>query len=344
MSRHALIRLALDALSLSRAAAWLPAALDAAGFIVTLHHVRPARLSPFDPNGLLSITPEFLDRFLRHFISKGWRFVALDEIVSGSDTDSRRIAVTLDDGYRNNAEHAAPVFRRHGVPFTIFICPGFCDRTSELWWEALERIIAGTDSLALEGEGPAAELSTRTLDDKRKAFRLWTRWLTTTADEVRQRTAIRGLARKYGFDLAALARELVMDWDEVRAIAADPLCSIGAHTVTHPALARLAREQALREMRESADRIEAEIARRPQALAFPYGYLAAAGPREADLAQEAGFTASVTTRPGFVPSAGSRHGLKRVSVNGLFQQEKYLDVLLTPGLWKLSDRVRRTAR
>ena len=61
--------------------------------------------------------------------------------------DPKRIAVTLDDGYRDNAEHALPVFRRHGVPFTIFVCPGFCDRTSELWWEALERIIAG-DRLA----------------------------------------------------------------------------------------------------------------------------------------------------------------------------------------------------
>lgn len=94
-------------------------------------------------------------------------------------------------------------------------------------------------------------------------------------------------------------------------------------------------------MRESAERIEAEIGKRPQALAFPYGYLAAAGPREEVIAGEAGFAASVTTRPGYVPATGSRHGLKRVSVNGLFQDPKYLDVLLTPGLWDLRNRLRK---
>lgn len=342
MSRHGLIRLALNALSLSGAPRWLAAPPDAAGFIVTLHHVRPARLSPFDPNGLLSVTPEFLDRLLGHLGAAGWRFVSLrDMAAEGADADPRRIAITLDDGYRNNAEHGAPVFRRHGAPFTIFVCPGFCDRTAELWWEALERIVAGADSISLPGEGPAETLPARSVADKRRAFQLWMRWLTTVADETRQRVAIRALAGKYGLDLAALARELVMDWDEVRAIAADPLCTIGAHTMTHPALARLPADLVGREMRDSADRIEAETGRRPQAIAFPYGSLAAAGPREEALAQEAGFVVSVTTRPGYVPAAGPWQGLKRVSVNGLFQDEKYLDVLLTPGLWRIRDRIRK---
>jgi len=342
MSRHALIRAALRALSASRAPAWLPGARDARGFIVTLHHVRPAGLSPFDPNGLLAITPEFLDRFLGHFIQRGWRFVSLAKMVAPDGVkDAKRIAVTLDDGYRNNLEHAWPVFQRHAVPFTIFVCPGFSDRTSELWWEALERIIAGTTSLSLAGEGPAQELSTRSIAHKRRAFALWTKWLTTRVDETHQRVAIRALAQKYGLDLAALARELVMDWDEVRRIAAHPLCTIGAHTMTHPALARLSRDDALREMRESADRVEAEIGRRPTAIAFPYGYPKAADAREAELAAEAGFAASVTTQPGYVPISGSMHGLPRVSVNGLFQDTRYLDVLLTPGLWKLRRRLRR---
>ena len=55
---------------------------------------------------------------------------------------AKSIAITLDDGYRNNFEQALPVFQRHAVPFTIYVCPGFAERTSELWWEALERIIA----------------------------------------------------------------------------------------------------------------------------------------------------------------------------------------------------------
>jgi peptidoglycan/xylan/chitin deacetylase (PgdA/CDA1 family) len=342
MSRHALIRAALEALSLARVPRWLPAASEAAGFVVTLHHVAPERPAAFAPNALLSITPDFLDRFLGRFIGRGWRIVPVEDLLKERDrheNDARRLAVTLDDGYRDNLEHALPVFRRHAVPFTIYVCPGFSDRTAELWWEALGRIIAGADSLSLAGEGPAEVLPTRNPHAKRRAFHLWAEWLTAEADEARQRRAIRKLAEKYGCDLAALARDLVMDWDEIRMVAAEPLCSLGAHTMTHPALARLPPQDAMREMRESADRIERETGRRPTTLAFPYGYRAAVGSREAGLAAEAGFAASFTTRPGYIPRTGSRHGLPRISVNGLFQDVRFLEVLLTPGLWTLRDKL-----
>lgn len=329
---------------MTQARHWLPAARDASGFVVTLHHVAAGAQAAFAPNALLTVEPDFLDRFLERFIANGWRFVSVDELVSArEDADPRRIAVTLDDGYRDNLQQALPVFRRHNVPFTIYVCTGFCDRTSELWWEALERIIAGTDSLSLPGEGPAETLPTGTVAEKQAAFEAWSTWLTTVADETRQRVAIRALAETYGLDLAAFAAELVMDWDEVRAIAADPLCTIGAHTLTHPALARLSSEHAFSEMQQSADRIAAETGKRPTSIAFPYGYRAAAAEREAALAADAGFTASFTTRPGYVPATGAPHGLPRISLNGCFQELRYLEALLSPGLWALRDRLRGRA-
>lgn len=342
MLRHSLIRVALEGLSLAGAPRWLPAPADAAGFIVTLHHVAPARAEAFQPNALLSVTPDFLDRFFGHFVADGWRFVSVDDLL-GEPASPRRIAITLDDGYRDNLEHAWPVFRRHAVHFTIFVCAGFCDRTSELWWEALERIIAAADVVPRPGT-PTEEIPARSTAEKTRAFQLWTNWLTTEVDEGEQRQAIRALSAQHGLDLAALARDLVMDWDEVRRIAADPLATIGAHTLTHPALARLSPDAAFREMSGSADRIESEIGVRPRSIAFPYGYAAAAGIREAGLAEQAGFAASMTTRPGYLCAGGNRHGLPRVSMNGLFQHLRHMETLLTPGLWTARDRLRGAVR
>jgi peptidoglycan/xylan/chitin deacetylase (PgdA/CDA1 family) len=101
---------------------------------------------------------------------------------------------------------------------------------------------------------------------------------------------------------------------------------------------------ALGEMADSADRIAAEIGKRPSTIAFPYGYPAAAGEREAGLARQAGFSGSFTTQPGYIRRDGARHGLPRVSINGLYQDLKYLDVLLTPGFWEMRDRIRRPTR
>lgn len=339
MGRERLIRHSLRALAMLRADRWMPGDSDAAGVVLTLHHVERQRPGLFQPNAHLSVTPDFLDRVIARLKEAGWRFVPVDELLTSGRGGERLIGVTLDDGFRDNSEHAWPVFRRHGVPFTIYVCPGFCDGTAELWWEALERVILERVSVFLPGAGPA-ELSMRTPAEKRRAFRIWADWLTRDADEARQREVIRDLAALIGLDMAALAKELVMNWDEVRAIAADPLCAIGAHTMTHPALARLPADLAAREMWESADRIEAEIGVRPSTIAFPYGYAAAAGPREAELAAQAGFTGSFTTRPGTIPAKGSRHGLRRMSLNGLYQDPALTEALLTPGLWKLKHRVR----
>jgi peptidoglycan/xylan/chitin deacetylase (PgdA/CDA1 family) len=343
MSRHALIRGALKTLSATRAERWLPAARDAAGFVITLHHVRPEGGGSFRPNALLSVAPEFLDRLLGRIADRGWRIVPVDQILQKAEArDPHRIAITLDDGYRDNLEHAWPVFRRHNAPFTIYVCPGFTEATADLWWEALERIIAENDSVTPAEDGPGMDLPARTHEEKQRAFRVWSAWLTEEADEARQRRAVRALCDKYRLDLAALARELVMSWDEVRRISADPLCTIGAHTMTHPALARLSPQAAFREMHASAERIAGAVGKRPTTIAFPYGSRAAAGPREAELAEQAGFAGSFTTRPGFLREKGSPHGAPRVSVNGLVQDERLFDVLLTPGLWDMRDRLTRS--
>jgi peptidoglycan/xylan/chitin deacetylase (PgdA/CDA1 family) len=130
-----------------------------------------------------------------------------------------------------------------------------------------------------------------------------------------------------------------MDWDEVRAIAKDPLCTIGAHTIHHRALAKLPMEDAMAEITGSMARIEAEIGQRPRFLAYPYGDPLSAGEREFNLACAAGIEAAVTTRKGLIfPSHGQKPtALPRVSINGDYQQLRYLDVLLSGtafALWR----------
>lgn len=339
--RHRLIGAALRGLATSGIARLLAAPPDACGLVVTLHHVRPDPQAPFRPNAHLSVTPGFVAAFVAAARQNGWHFTRLDEVVDGvrEAEPGRRIAVTLDDGFRDNAEHALPVFRKLGVPFTIFVCPGFCDGQAELWWEALERIVASHDQLRSDF-APSGSMAAATPAEKRAAYRRLERWLVAELEEDAQRSAIRDLAARHGVELAQVGRELVMSWDEVRAIAAEPLCTIGAHTMSHPALARLPAERAMAEMRDSADRIERELGSRPWSIAFPYGTAAAAGPREARLAARAGFRASFTTRPGYVAAGAGTHGLPRISLNGLFQDPVLVQPLLEPGLWRLRGRLR----
>ena len=97
-----------------------------------------------------------------------------------------------------------------------------------------------------------------------------------------------------------------MNWQEIAELAADPLVTIGAHTVNHPMLAKLPRDAVRSEMDMSRSVIEAALGVRPAHLSYPVGDPTSAGPREFGIAAELGFKTAVTTRPGVLFAAHRR--------------------------------------
>lgn len=306
------------------------------GAILMLHHVRDEDGSRFSPNKHLQITPDFLDRVLAELQRSGFEFVSLDQIhdnlmQENRDPAKKYIAITLDDGYRDNLQNAVPVFQKHQAPYTIFIAPGLIDGRADLWWEDLSAIIAGQDQISIALPKGRHEFDVSTLDKKHKVFDELLLWLTTKTDEEQQRIIIREMAWMNKIDPRAHCLDQLMNWKEINELSKDPLCTIGAHTIHHYAVARLPKEDAMWEMRESARILEAELGYAPQHFAYPYGYPAAAGVRDFDIARELGFKTAVTTRHGVLYGAHSQHlhALPRISLNGKFQAVRYVETLLS---------------
>ena len=300
------------------------------GAIFTLHHVRPLQQPVFEPNAHLEVTPEFLDAAICKLRADGYEFVRLDEVPARLQSSSTTpfAAFTLDDGYYDNAQHALPVFERHGVPFTIFITRGFSERTHSLWWETLEEILPRRDSLEFDfGKGPETiDLSTSVrVQDCFKKFVRYV-WENDEADAVRH---IEALARRNGIDPLALTASLVMGPDDLKKLVEHPLACLGAHTTSHRAISRLSPEDAREELRQSADWLEQLTGKRPATFAFPYGTREAVSARDIDIARELGFSVAVLTQPGTLSeqSLDEMTGLPRISLNGYFQRPKYVSAL-----------------
>jgi len=313
-----------------------------------LHHVRPGGglQEGFAPNKGLEITPEFLERVILHLRGKGYEFLSMENAVrrirTGGHSGKRFAAFTIDDAYRDIFIHAWPVFRRHECPFTLFVAPSITDGTCQLWWRALEAVIASSSFLGLRLDEETIALATVTDAQKHAAWKK-IYWPLRRLDPNRQGDIISRLCSEHGIDPQAICRSEAMDWDEVRAIAKDPVCTIGAHTIHHHALAKLPVKEAIEEITGSIARIEAEIGRRPRFLAYPYGDPLSAGEREFDLACAAGIEAAVTTRKGLVLADHGQKltALPRVSINGDYQQLRYLDVLLSGTAFALWAGVRQ---
>jgi peptidoglycan/xylan/chitin deacetylase (PgdA/CDA1 family) len=148
-------------------------------------------------------------------------------------------------------------------------------------------------------DGETWRLPTKTIADKEQSFEEIYWWLRGVGEEA-QRQAIRRLAEAHHIDLSAQCRAMIMSWDELRNMAADPLVHIGAHTKDHFAVAKLLDKEAMEQMVGSADRIAQELGKRPVHFAYPYGDPASAGPRDFALAKNAGFKTAVTTRKGML--------------------------------------------
>jgi peptidoglycan/xylan/chitin deacetylase (PgdA/CDA1 family) len=345
-SKNTVIRFGLEGVWLTGAHRLAGPFLGGLGVILTLHCVRPDEARPFAPNGILKITPAFLDAVLARVRAQGFDIVDLDEALrrlSGEGEPRRFVVVTLDDGYRDNLQHAWPIFRRHQAPFTIYVPTDYPAGQGELWWLAVEEILAAESLVSFPIDGVERPFDTADLQGKSDAWAVIYEQL-RRMDEDAQRAAIRALADRHGFDLAAQCRREIMTWEEVADIAADPLCTIGAHTLTHRALAKLDEARARDEMARSADILAGRLGVRPRHVSYPYGSPDAAGEREFRLAAELGFASGVTTRPGvlYAEHASHRTALPRISLNGAFQSLRYVDVLLSglpTYLWNRCERL-----
>lgn len=330
--RSTVIRAGLEALYLSGAHHLLRPIFAGVGAIFMLHHVRPRDTREFQPNHHLEIEPAFLRAMLSHLRARDIDIVTMDEVflrLTEKNFARRFAAFTLDDGYRDNRDHALPVFHEFDAPCIVYAVSDFAAGSGRLWWVALERAVAGADLIEVEIGGQMTRMEAKTPAQKQAAFDRLHDWLRALPGEHDVLREVAKLCARHGVDESAICRELCMSWDELKAFAADPLVTIGAHTITHPNLARQREEEALRELKTSRERIEAQLNRPVLHLAYPYGDKIAAGPREFALAKAAGFKTAVTTRPGmiFPESAGYMTALQRVSLNGNFQDERILPVL-----------------
>jgi peptidoglycan/xylan/chitin deacetylase (PgdA/CDA1 family) len=332
--KNTIIRGGLETLYFSGANVLMRPFVHGVGAILTLHHVRPERPDDFQPNRLLEITPDFLEQVVRYLRRRRLDIVSLDEmhrrLVEGH-VGRRFVCITIDDGYRDTQEYAYPILKHFDVPFAVYIPTSFPDRLGELWWLALEAVVARNGRITLLVDGREQGFECYTVSGKRDLYNQLYRYVRSLATEDELRRFVRDLSARYHVDIAEFCTKLCMDWKELATLAADPLVTIGAHTVNHVMLAKVPERSARSEMEMSRSVIEASLGKRPDHLSYPVGDRTSAGPREFTIAGELGFKTAVTTRPGVLFRAHRDHlmALPRISINGEYQQLRYVRVLLS---------------
>ncbi|MCX8998024.1 polysaccharide deacetylase family protein [Rhizobiaceae bacterium BDR2-2] len=337
--KYPLIRAGLEITALRPVRALFPKA-GGRGVIWTLHHVRPEAGRAYAPNAYLAVTPDFLAEAIEESLAAGLTPVHLHDLPAllADPQDARNfVAFTLDDGYRNNREFAAPVFRRYGVPYTIFITPGFVERSRSMWWETAEALAAGRDSFRFDFGSGEEWVASRSLSEKSAVFERFARFI-RAVDEDEAVARIDAAAAAYGVDPLAIVDDLTMTAAELADHAAeDALVHFGGHTMTHANLCRLDEARQRFEVETSLDRIESYVGVRPRSFSYPYGWASAFCAAAERAVAGAGIEVGVTTRPGVLHPGllNATTRLPRVSLNGYYQKRRYVRALLSGVPFKL---------
>ncbi|NRA88391.1 MAG: polysaccharide deacetylase family protein, partial [Rhizobiales bacterium] len=122
-----------------------------------------------------------------------------------------------------------------------------------------------------------------------------------------------------------------MTWQQLKDLEADELVTIGAHTISHSALAKLNDKDASDEIILSREHIKKQTDITCEHFCYPYGTADEANLREFSIARDAGYKTAVTTQKGMLYAGhiDHLHNLPRVSLNGDYQNIRYVKTYLS---------------
>ncbi len=108
-----------------------------AGFRILLYHSVGARLA-HDRYGI-SIEPRLFEKHMEILAGETQNFhLTTFDDTQNSTTTPLRVAVTFDDGYRDNLHIATPILLKRNIPFTVFVTSSFVGKTSDGYLSAAE--------------------------------------------------------------------------------------------------------------------------------------------------------------------------------------------------------------
>jgi peptidoglycan/xylan/chitin deacetylase (PgdA/CDA1 family) len=234
-------------------------------------------------------------RFLRRYANVVDLREALAALATGRPLPARAVAITFDDGYRDQLELAVPMLERLGLPATFFLIPGVLSRAVRPWWELVAWAFRRASPDAVSWEGTVWPL--RSAAERRSS-------LLAVAERLKRRSrAARDAALEELTTLLAPGGDpsddrMFLDWDGARRLARGRL-TVASHTFHHGILSQEDEQAQLDDLLVSRRQLEQELEVEVDLLAYPNGRLGDYDEATMAAARRAGYSHAITTMPGW---------------------------------------------
>jgi peptidoglycan/xylan/chitin deacetylase (PgdA/CDA1 family) len=316
----------LDFLQVPRIALWLRGQRP---FIVLYHGVTAERGEGIFTYRAKFITPDAFRNQIR-WLKKRYRIVPLADITntitSGTQLPERAVAITFDDGYKNNFTEAYRILREESVSATFFITTDFIDEQKPLPVDVVEYAIGRTlraEIVSLLGE------------------QLYTFPLHTYFERVRTDLALRShvktlakndvdkflemLITETGYDLR---KDLMqspyrpMSWKNIHEMEENGM-TFAAHTRSHSILSHCTEDEIEAEIAGSMDVLRAHTKNPLPVFAYPNGGTNDFNEVVIAYLKKSRFTSALTTHSGTVSDSTDPFRISRYTLDGSNQMYRF---------------------
>lgn len=259
---------------------------------ILIYHRVSAEPDPFFPHEVTQATFDAQMTRLKAVFNVLPLAEAIERLKNGT-LPARAACITFDDGYANNASMALPVLQRHGLKATFFIATAYLDGGRMFNDTVIEAIRqAKTDRLDLRELG-LGQFELNSYAAKSHAINeILSELKYRSPEERRQKIAQLCELAQCGM----LPDNLMMTSEQIKALHRAGM-EIGAHTDSHPILAKMDSEAVKQEILAGKQFLEKLLDEPIRLFAYPNGkpgidYL----PEQAKLVKELGFMAAVSTQ------------------------------------------------
>ena len=256
-------------------------------------------------------TPEHLRDCLRYLTDNGYAFVSLEEVIKAMTNQTplpeKAVVFTMDDGFSDQGQIAAPIFLEFGCPLTFFVITGLLDKSLWPWDAQVAWIIDNSNKQSLQ-----IILSDETFNvelgdaNKKRLAREIVRNTLKEMDAELVPDLLQQLAETAGVSIPEIPPSSFqpLDWDKARELEARGV-RFAPHSKTHRILSKLSRESAKDEILGSWETINRELNNPLKVFCYPTGRVLDFGPREINILKDGGFIGAAATIAGYVEPENS---------------------------------------
>ena len=203
--------------------------------------------------------------FKQHF-----SILPLKDLFEGNTTSDRmNIAITFDDGYRNNLTHALPILEKYEVPATFFVTAIRDTEFPMLWADYLD-IASHLSSAPVEIDGQVYQKRGREYYNASGQSLKWVCKQRTWSFKQLLYTAFPEIENMEAWEEYKIYWEHLTK-EEIQQLAASPFAEIGVHGYLHDNLGVCDLEEASLVLSKAKNFLEQVTGKKMSSLAYPDG-------------------------------------------------------------------------